>query len=182
MNDMQRKGVAAAIKHFPGHGDTDVDSHTGLPRVDRDMSDIEGSDLLPFREIIAHNSPAMVMTAHIQYPQIDSTTLTGTDGTEVIVPATMSRKILNDLLRQQYNFNGVIITDALDMAGISHFFDPVQAVVETFRAGADIALMPYKTVGFDNINAFKGFIRSVANALREADYDDEEMHLSLIHI
>ena len=126
VNAMQAQGIAVALKHFPGHGDTEVDSHTGLPRIDRSLDDLRASDLLPFQRVIANANPAMVMTAHIQYPQIDNHELTGIDGEPVVAPATMSRTILKDLLRDELSFSGVIVTDALGMAGISDYFDPVQ--------------------------------------------------------
>ena len=84
----------------------------------------------------------MIMTAHIQYPALDDSTFVSKEGKTMIKPATMSRKIITDLLREELGYQGVVITDALDMAGISHFFEPIEAVVNTFAAGVDIALMP----------------------------------------
>lgn len=169
VSSMQQQGVSAALKHFPGHGDTNVDSHTGLPRIDRSLDELMNADLKPFARVIQDSAPAMIMTAHIQYPLIDESTLTGVDGEEVIRPATMSRVILTDLLRKQMNFQGVIVTDALDMKGISSFFDPVQAVVETFRAGSDMALMPFHVDSVDDIAAFKLFIKAVSAQLKQDD-------------
>ena len=167
VSSIQQQGVAAALKHFPGHGDTDVDSHTGLPRIDRSIDELVQSDLKPFAKVIKDSAPAMIMTAHIQYPLIDDSTLMGVEGDEVIRPATMSKVILTDLLRDQMNFQGVIVTDALDMKGISSFFDPVQAVVETFRAGSDMALMPFHVDSVDDIAVFKLFIKAVAAQLKQ---------------
>ncbi|WP_290610413.1 glycoside hydrolase family 3 N-terminal domain-containing protein [Arsukibacterium sp. UBA3155] len=141
---MQQRGVIAALKHFPGHGDTHIDSHLGLPRVAHSRQQIDQVDLLPFAKIINQHNPGMIMTAHIQYPALDSSTFTAKDGQQMIKPATLSRAILHDLLRQQLDYQGLIVTDALDMAGISHFFSPHDAVIATFAAGADIALMPVK--------------------------------------
>ncbi|MFY8325189.1 glycoside hydrolase family 3 N-terminal domain-containing protein [Pseudoalteromonas sp. ZZD1] len=135
-------GVITSLKHFPGHGDTNVDSHTGLPKVMHDKETIWQQDLPPFKEIIKEQNPGMIMTAHIQYPALDDSTFVSKDGKTMIKPATMSRKIITDLLRGELNYQGVVITDALDMAGISHFFEPIEAVVNTFAAGVDIALMP----------------------------------------
>ena len=175
---IQKQGVAAAIKHFPGHGDTDIDSHTGLPRVDRSLDELIRTDLLPFKEVCKQAQPAMVMTAHIQYPEIDSTTLTSKNNTSMIVPATMSRQLLQRILREQLQFDGVIITDALDMAGVADHFDPVTAVVETFKAGADIALMPFKDKTKDCVLSFKQFIHEVAKRLSEENLSEEEMQHS----
>ena len=141
---MQQKGLLVSLKHFPGHGDTHVDSHLGLPRVDHSKEQIARVDLLPFAQIIKEAAPAMIMTAHIQFPALDSSTFSSKNGEQMIKPATLSRSILTGVLREQLNYQGLIVTDALDMAGISHFFTVPQAVIETFAAGADIALMPVK--------------------------------------
>lgn len=135
-------GVITSLKHFPGHGDTNVDSHTGLPKVMHDKETIWQQDLPPFKNIIKNQNPGMIMTAHIQYPALDDTTFVSKEGKTMIKPATMSRKIITDLLRDELGYQGVVITDALDMAGISHFFEPIEAVVNTFAAGVDVALMP----------------------------------------
>lgn len=141
---MQQQGMLVSLKHFPGHGDTHVDSHHGLPRVDHSAEQITQSDLLPFAEIIKSADPAMIMTAHIQFPALDSSVFVSKDGEEMLKPATLSRSILHGVLREQMGYQGLIVTDALDMAGISQFFTVPQAVIETFAAGADIALMPVK--------------------------------------
>ncbi|MDF2176672.1 glycoside hydrolase family 3 N-terminal domain-containing protein [Aliiglaciecola sp. CAU 1673] len=139
---MQQQGVMGAVKHFPGHGDTEVDSHTGLPRVDHDKATIERADLLPFQRLISAGEVKMLMTAHIQYPALDSSKIVNKRGESMLRPATLSKAILTDLLRDELGYQGLIVTDALDMAGVAHFFEPEQAVIETFKAGADIALMP----------------------------------------
>jgi beta-N-acetylhexosaminidase len=141
---MQQQGMLVSLKHFPGHGDTHVDSHLGMPRVDHSKEQIARVDLLPFAQIIEQAAPAMIMTAHIQFPALDSSTFSSKTGEQMIKPATLSRSILTGVLREQLKFRGLIVTDALDMAGISHFFTVPQAVIETFAAGADIALMPVK--------------------------------------
>lgn len=128
---MQQQGMLVSLKHFPGHGDTHVDSHLGLPRVDHTKQQIEQVDLLPFAQIIKDAAPAMIMTAHIQFPALDSSTFSSKTGEQMIKPATLSRSILTGVLREQLNYKGLIVTDALDMAGISHFFTVPQAVIET---------------------------------------------------
>jgi beta-N-acetylhexosaminidase len=162
LNAIQQAGVMGTLKHFPGHGDTHVDSHLGLPRVDHDLATIERVDLAPFSWAIKHSKPAMIMTAHIQYPALDSSTFTSKAGEQLIRPATMSKKILTDLLRNKMAFDGIIATDALDMAGVTHFFTPVEATVETFIAGADLAVMPFKVRTPSDIEDFKQFIKDVS--------------------
>ena len=160
---MQSTGVLAAIKHFPGHGDTHVDSHSGLPQVKHTKAQAMAEDILPFASII--NSavpPAMVMSAHIQYPSLDDTEIADKNGKPQIVPATLSKKILTDLLRKQLGYKGLVVTDALDMAGITQFFSHEEALVRAFSAGADIALMPFTIRNKTDIDAFAKLLDNVA--------------------
>jgi beta-N-acetylhexosaminidase len=123
---LQSTGVAACAKHFPGHGDTAVDSHLGLPVVDHDLEALRDRELLPFAAAI-EAGVATVMTSHIVLPQLDPET-----------PATMSRAVLTGLLREELGFDGVIVTDALDMAGASAAIGIPAAAVASLRAGADL--------------------------------------------
>lgn len=158
---MQEQGISVAAKHFPGHGDTFTDSHVGLPLVSHNRDVINKVDLYPFRSVIANDKsrPDMIMTAHIQYPALDNTRFIsdkisaeeghkGTDGEQLeamppVLPATLSQKILTGILRDEYAYSGLIITDALDMNAITQYLTPTQAVIKSFSAGADITLMPY---------------------------------------
>ncbi|KGJ91631.1 glycoside hydrolase family 3 protein [Colwellia psychrerythraea] len=186
VNAIQAQGVMATLKHFPGHGDTHVDSHLGLPRVDHDRTTIDKVDLAPFAWAIKHSDPAMIMTAHIQYPTLDDSVFVSKNGEKLIRPATMSRKILTNLLREDMAFEGIIATDALDMAGVSHFFSEVEAVVETFIAGADLAVMPFKVRTPADIVAFNDFIKAVAKSLRQrieqGNYHAEEFKESVARL
>ena len=174
----EKHNLISTIKHFPGHGDTSVDSHTGLPLVNHDIETINKVDLLPFKQIIEQASPGMVMTAHIQYPALDSTTFVSKSGETMIKPATMSRKILTDILRKEMGFDGVIITDALDMKGISDFFTPTQAVINTFEAGVDIALMPIYVRSPQDIPKLKQLIDDVAKAIKSGELNGQEIAAS----
>lgn len=182
LQGMQQQGIIAALKHFPGHGDTSVDSHTGLPRVDHSAATIRAADLKPFQFAIDHDEPGMIMTAHIQYPALDNTQFTAIDGQKTILPATMSRIILTKTLRQEMGFKGVIITDALDMAGIAQFFEPAEAVIQTFSAGSDIALMPITLRSPADIPALKTLIQNVAKAVQSGRLALDEMQHSLERI
>ncbi|MCF2857642.1 glycoside hydrolase family 3 protein [Pseudoalteromonas sp. SMS1] len=161
----EQHGVVSALKHFPGHGDTQVDSHTGLPKVAHSLTQIQQQELLPFAHIIEKQQPGMIMTAHIQYPALDSSKVLNSKGQQMIRPATMSRAIMQDLLRDQLGYQGVTITDALDMAGISDFFSPLDAVIETFNAGVDIALMPIPVRTPSDIKQFEAFFSKLENAV-----------------
>lgn len=180
---LQQHGIMSALKHFPGHGDTHVDSHTGLPRVDHDRATIEQVDLLPFKHIINSSTPpAMVMTAHIQYPALDNTKFVATNGEPTIVPATMSRKILTGVLREELGFNGVIVTDALDMAGIAHYYAPLEATIATFNAGADIALMPYTLRTPADIEGFWNYYKGLEQAVADDTIDAQQLKASYLRI
>ncbi|TMP04387.1 glycosyl hydrolase family 3 [Pseudoalteromonas sp. S3178] len=171
----ESNGVITSLKHFPGHGDTSVDSHTGLPQVNHSKEVIYEQDLAPFKHIIAKQNPGMIMTAHIQYPQLDSSTFVSVDGKTMIKPATMSRTIITDILRDELNYQGVVVTDALDMAGISHFFTPTQAVINTFAAGVDIALMPIEIRTSDDLNKLDELIKELVAAVKSKQLDEHEI-------
>ena len=123
---LQSTGVAACAKHFPGHGDTAVDSHLGLPVIEHPLEALRERELLPFVGAI-DAGVAAVMTSHIVLPRLDPD-----------VPATMSRRILTGLLREELGFEGVIVTDALDMAGASASIGIPGAAVRALAAGADL--------------------------------------------
>lgn len=121
------EGVACCVKHFPGHGDTHVDSHRDLPTVDKALPELDVLELAPFRAA-APVAPAM-MTAHIVYPAIDAEN-----------PATMSPAILDGILRKQWGYKGVIITDGMDMHAIAGRYGVGNAAVRALLAGADMVM------------------------------------------
>ncbi|HTS47897.1 MAG TPA: glycoside hydrolase family 3 N-terminal domain-containing protein [Bryobacteraceae bacterium] len=123
--------VLVTAKHFPGHGDTAEDSHLGLPRLDADHERIESVELEPFRAAIASGVDA-VMTAHLAVPALEPEN----------EPATVSFNILTGLLRGELNFHGIVVTDAMDMQGLTNMFDTPEASVRAIQAGADVLLMP----------------------------------------
>jgi beta-N-acetylhexosaminidase len=120
-------GMIATLKHFPGHGDTDVDSHLGLPVIAFDRSRLQTIELVPFRKGIEQGAPA-VMAAHIELPSLDPTPST---------PATFSKVVLHDLLRQEMGFGGVVYTDSMSMDAVARMLPPGEAAVRAFAAGAD---------------------------------------------
>ena len=178
----ENNGVISSLKHFPGHGDTNVDSHTGLPKVMHDKETIWQQDLPPFKEIIKNQQPGMIMTAHIQYPALDDSTFVSKEGKTMIKPATMSRKIITDLLRDELGYQGVVITDALDMAGISHFFEPIEAVVNTFAAGVDIALMPIEIRSPKDLAVLEALIERLEQEVHRGTLNANEMSVSATRI
>lgn len=172
---LQGAHVAAAVKHFPGHGDTSLDSHTHLPCVNRDAESARITDLAPFAEVIASAAPALVMTAHIQYPALDAEHL---PGLPVVRPATLSRPIITDLLRERLGFTGVVISDALDMRAISELMTPLDAVLGCFRAGVDIVLMPLLLRNEDSLRQLQGIVAAVAQVARAGDLDADALRAS----
>jgi len=136
------RGVIATIKHFPGHGDTDVDSHLGLPMIAFDRARLNGLELVPFRRGIEAGAGA-VMAAHIELPALDPAAAT---------PATFSRPILHDLLRRELGFDGLVYTDSLSMDAITKMVSPGEAAVRAIVAGADQVLhSPDPVAAFDTL-------------------------------
>jgi len=127
-------GMLTTVKHFPGHGDTATDSHLGVASVNGDRAHLDSIELPPFRQAIAAGVDS-VMVAHVTVPALDP------DPNHV---ATISPAVVSDLLEKQIGFNGLIVTDALDMAGLTHLFakDIGRAAVEAFKAGNDLLLIP----------------------------------------
>lgn len=182
LNAMQTQGVIGTLKHFPGHGDTAVDSHTGLPIVSHSIEQIEAVDIAPFQYAIKQGGVKAIMTAHIQYPALDSSTVINKVGKTMIKPATMSYKILTDLLRGELGYQGLIITDALDMRGISDFFTPIDAVIETFNAGADIALMPISIRNKQELQKLTKLLDALEAAVSDGKIDKETLSSSFNRI
>jgi beta-N-acetylhexosaminidase len=123
--------VLVTAKHFPGHGDTDTDSHLDMPRLNQDREHMDAIELKPFETAIAHGVDA-IMTAHMSVPAIEPDD----------IPATVSPKVLTGLLRGELKFKNLIITDAMDMQGLTKEFNGAEASVRAIMAGADVLLMP----------------------------------------
>ncbi len=129
---MQAGGLLVAAKHFPGHGDTDTDSHKSLPMVPYGRERLDSLELFPFREAILRGLTG-IMVAHLQVPGLDE---------RENRPATVSDRVVTGLLKEELDFRGLIITDALNMKGLSHYYEPGLREVEAVKAGNDILLMP----------------------------------------
>ena len=128
---LQEHGVYAVAKHFPGHGDTGIDSHIDLPTIPVDRARADSVELVPFRAAI-DAGVAGVMSAHITFPALAGDT----------VPATLSPRILTGLLKDELGFDGLVVSDALDMGAIVRRYGPDEAPVRALEAGADLLLMP----------------------------------------
>jgi len=120
--------IIASLKHFPGHGDTDVDSHHDLPQLKFSKERLDSLEIFPFRELIQEGAPA-IMVAHMNIPALDATPN---------IPSSISRKVVTDLLRRELHFEGLVVTDAMDMKGVKKFFPNGEADVMAIEAGHDL--------------------------------------------
>jgi beta-N-acetylhexosaminidase len=158
-------GMLTTVKHFPGHGDTATDSHLGVASVNVDRAHLDSIELPPFRQAIAAGVDA-VMVAHVTVPALDS------DPNHV---ATISPVIVSDLLEKQLGFKGIVVTDALDMAGLTHLFanNIGRAAVEAFKAGNDLLLIPAD---------FPASYNAMVQAVRSGEISRERLDRSVLKI
>ena len=162
---LQDAGVTACLKHFPGHGDTLADTHLGYAFTRKTWAEIDACEMIPFREGIRAGA-RLVMAAHIAAPAV-----TGSD-----LPATLSPAILTEKLRGELGFDGIIITDALEMGAITRQYGSGEAAVRALQAGADLLLCP-----LDLCAAFDAVVDAVrSGVLPEARLDESLERLSLI--
>lgn len=139
MKGIQSMGIISGIKHFPGHGDTDVDSHINLPVINKSLEEIRDFELIPFKKSIEEDVD-MIMIAHILFPNIDKE-----------YPSTMSKDIITYLLRKEMGFEGVIISDDLTMGAIIENYTLEGATLKFLQSGGDIALICHGTDDFKSI-------------------------------
>ncbi|TSA83836.1 glycoside hydrolase [Deinococcus detaillensis] len=152
-------GVMSAVKHFPGHGDTAVDSHLGLPIVDKSRSELEQTEWLPFKAAVAAGVGS-IMTAHIVYPALDA-----------LEPATLSRPVLTGLLREEWGYGGVIVTDASDMQAITDHHPHGQAAPLALVAGADAVL----NCGHGDLATHTEHAQAIERALERGELSQERV-------
>ncbi|MFI2414568.1 glycoside hydrolase family 3 protein [Streptomyces sp. NPDC018947] len=157
---LQSAGVAACTKHFPGHGDTAVDSHHAMPRIDVDASVLAERDLVPFRAAIAAGSRA-VMSAHILVPALDPR-----------LPATLSRRILTDLLRGELGYDGLIVTDGMEMRAIADTYGIERGSVLAVAAGADAICVGG---GLADEETVRRLCDALVEAVRTGDLPEERL-------
>ncbi|MFW5757678.1 MAG: glycoside hydrolase family 3 N-terminal domain-containing protein [Bacteroidota bacterium] len=132
MFGMQDAGVFATAKHFPGHGDTETDSHHTLPYLPNSRSEIDSVHLFPFRQLI-DNGLQSLMVAHLNIPSMDDTP---------DIPSSLSTKIINDHLKKEMKFKGLVVSDAMNMKGVTSFYPPGELELNALLAGVDLILMP----------------------------------------
>ncbi|AXH29846.1 MULTISPECIES: glycoside hydrolase family 3 protein [Francisella] len=148
--------IIACVKHFPGHGDTAIDSHLGNVILAKSLNDLETTELLPFRKLA--NNYSMVMTAHISVPALDDTQYKSiSTGENIYVPATLSYKIITEILKQHIDFKGLVVSDAMDMHAIAKHFGTIEAAKLAILAGVDIVLMPVRVWSEKDIYKLEDF-------------------------
>lgn len=160
---LQSAGVSACLKHFPGHGDTAGDSHTGAAETKRSKEEMEAAEFLPFISGIQAGSD-MVMVGHIT-----SAALTGEDK----IPASLSEDVITGVLRSELGYDGIVITDALDMAAVTDYYSADVAAIMALKAGADMVLMP---------EDFELAYNGVLNAVKDGTISEERVNDSLKRI
>lgn len=158
----ENTGIFCCGKHFPGHGDTNVDSHLGLPRIEKTVEELEEAELIPFRRCIEAGIPA-IMSSHILFPNIEKEN----------VPGTMSRTIITDLLKKKLGFRGLVFSDCLEMAAIQKYYGTANGTVAAIKAGIDLAEIS------KSINLMWDAAKAVNEAADRGEFDMEEIRESV---
>ncbi len=164
MKGIQSQKIIPTIKHFPGHGDTAVDSHLELPIVYKSLAELKKLELIPFERSVASGAD-VVMVAHILLPKLDAN-----------FPASMSKTVITDLLRKQLHFNGVVITDDMTMKAITDHYPIGKAAVESVKAGSDIILVAHD---YNNITET---ISSLKVAVQKGEISEQRLNDSVSRI
>lgn len=161
---MESVNIIPVLKHFPGHGDTEVDSHLELPYIDKSYKELDNLELIPFKTAIDKGAD-MIMTSHILFPLIDDE-----------YPASISYKIINDILRNDLHFDGVVISDDMTMGAIVNNFTLEEASINFLKAGGDILL-----IGHNSENT-KLVIKRIKDAIIEGELNIEDIDSKLYRI
>ncbi len=161
------ENVIACIKHFPGHGNTATDTHTGISIVEKTKEQWNICEKIPFAQAIK-SGVDMVMTAHIQYPHLDDTqVVSAKDHQNMYLPATLSEKIVTGILRKELGFNGVIVTDAMDMQAITEHFGETEAIVMAMNAGVDLICNPTEITCMEDVTKLDAIYEAIKEAVNQ---------------
>ncbi|MBW4562667.1 MAG: beta-N-acetylhexosaminidase [Mojavia pulchra JT2-VF2] len=156
---LQESGVLGCGKHFPGHGDTSKDSHIELPILNLTTEDLRNRELIPFKALIEEQVP-LIMTAHILFPKIDPD-----------VPATLSQPILNTILRQELGYQGIVVSDDLDMKAVSDMFIQKGTVARSFQAGCDLFIVS-RNINSSSIERIYQIAEDFGDSLGKGNLDE----------
>ncbi|MGE4753812.1 glycoside hydrolase family 3 N-terminal domain-containing protein [Yersinia enterocolitica] len=163
ISGIHKYNVLTSLKHFPGHGNVTSDTHFALPTVNIDKAAWQQVELKPFVEVMPVTDA--IMTAHVVVPALDNSMLTNIKGEKVGTPATLSKPILTDILRNQLKFDGLILTDAMDMGAITSNFERNWSIKQAIMAGNDIALMPMEIknrASIEQLDALYDYLKTEA--------------------
>ena len=149
---LEDNGIIATYKHFPGHGDTATDSHTSLPVINKTYTELLNNELIPFKKAI-ENDAKIIMVAHIAFPS-----LTGNN-----TPSSLSKEVITDLLKNKLGYDGLVITDALNMGALTNNYTDEEIYVKAVEAGVDLLLMPSDA---------KEAIKAIKNNISEERIDE----------
>lgn len=175
IDGMHSENIATSVKHFPGHGDTETDSHSGLPCINKTYDQLNELELIPFKAGIKADTD-LIMTAHIEYPQIETNQYKSiSTGENICLPATLSKKIITDILRGDMGFDGVVVTDAMNMDAIAQHFDPQDAAVLAINAGVDILLMPVSVTCKADLSKFDTYIANIVDAVKSGKISENRI-------
>ncbi|WP_407271898.1 beta-N-acetylhexosaminidase [Radiobacillus sp. PE A8.2] len=164
MLGIQSQNIISVVKHFPGHGDTSVDSHVELPKVTKTLQELNKMELVPFKAAIDHGAD-VVMVAHILNPNLDE-----------VYPASMSKNVITNILRQQLGFQGVVMTDDLTMGAIMNNFGIGEAAVQSIKAGSDVAIVAH------DYNNVVEVIEHIKKAVQNNEITEERINESVKRI
>ncbi|YAF95015.1 MAG: beta-N-acetylhexosaminidase [Nodularia sp. CChRGM 3473] len=156
---LQESGILGCAKHFPGHGDTSQDSHIELPILNLTPEDLRIRELIPFKALIEEQVP-LIMTAHILFPKIDPQ-----------LPATLSPAILKSILREEMGFQGVVVSDDLDMKAVSNMFKESGTIARAFSAGCDLFIVS-RNINSSSIERTYQIAEDFANSLSQGSLDE----------
>ena len=164
MKGLEDAGIIPTLKHFPGHGDTAVDSHVGLPIVTKDLNELNEFEFIPFKKAIEKGCD-VVMVSHIILNKIDSQN-----------PSTLSKKVVTDILKKDLGFSGVVITDDMNMGAIVQNFSIEEASIKSIKAGVDILLIG------NNVETTKSVINEIKSAVENKVIDESRIDESVYKI
>lgn len=182
LQGLHAEGIMGTAKHFPGHGDTNVDSHFGLPIVNKDLGDLENMELKPFKKL-SENGVDMMMIAHIALPKIETKTVVSSKtGEQIYLPATLSKTIITDILREKIGFEGVVITDGMGMKAISDNFGENESSKMAINAGADILCMPVNIQSKGDISKLDKLFNHLKKAVINGEISEKQIDKSVERI
>ena len=174
-------GIIGTVKHFPGHGDTNKDSHSNLPCINKSYDELKKNELIPYKRCIDEGVD-MIMTAHIQFPQIEDEYVLDDQENKIYLPATLSKTIITDILRGDLGYNGVVVTDGMEMEAIAKFFGEYDAAARAINAGADILLIPFDVNSPKTLAHLEEYISTLAKMADEGEIKMESVDASVKRI